>query len=480
MKQTAARIMLILQLSIFLCVVSAAQNDAASKSSPSPRRQLDHTVYNLPSLEKQLTELEKTKGKEDAALIPVLEEIGKAYREQGGYLPAMPLLERALAIARKSSGENSTDVAGAADYLGTLNLLAGDYGAALENYELARSILEKTMGKDGPPYLMEMQNIGVVYLRQGKLSEAETTLLNSENALSKLIGPAAPELTGCQGALGEVYLRKGNLTRAASQLQYALAVLSEGLELRPEGMTEADVKEMMAPMQNVLGAVYTTASFYDRAGDLLGESLKNYEAKRGHSHESLEAVPINLSALSEAEKYKGDAAGARERAESIHRENIGFAHAASVPLPPPLKPDVMRESKGSLANGQAGDWVSYSGPDGEPARKMEIAKSSPAAAIVVTSDWDGAAKKWMAGPEQLMSKASNLYELWDLDEAKAKPEKLEIKGKQLDVSCTLMPPDANNMQCKMCVSDEIPAGGMAKIECDGKVLMKATDYKRGK
>jgi len=480
MKETTARITLALQLSIFLCVVSAAQNDAASKNSPSPGRQLDHTVYNLPALEKQLAELESSKGKEDAALIPVLEEIGKAYREQGGYIPAMPLMRRELAIARKSSGENSTDVAVAADYLGTLNLLAGDDAAALENYELARSILEKTMGKDAPPYLMEMQNIGVVYLRQGKLSEAETTLLNSENALSKLMGPAAPELTGCQGALGEVYLRKGNLTKAESQLKYALTVLSEGLELRPEGMTEADVKEMMAPMQNTLGAVYTAAGFYDRAGDLLGEALKNYEEKRGRHHESLEAVLINLSALAEAERYKGDAAGARERAEWIHRENIGFAHAASVPLPVALKPDVIRESKGTLAGGRVGDWVSYTGSDGAPARKVEITKISPMAAIVVTSDWDGASKKWMAGPEQLMSKASTIYELWDLAEAEAKPEKMEMNGRQLDISCTLMPPDAENMRCKMCVSNEIPAGGMAKIECDGKVLMKATDHQRGK
>jgi tetratricopeptide (TPR) repeat protein len=331
------RLFLAAQLGLGIGSFAAVQENKTVPDVQSATRQQDQADKNLANLKKQLSDLETTKGKQHPDLLPVLKAIAKAYRVQGAYVTALPFTERGLQIAKTVYGENDLRVANELDALGTLDLVVGDTKGAIENYQLARPNVEKYLGAEHPLYAMLLVKVGAAYLADGRFEEAESASTNAKQILVKDFGPAAAEMTAAQEVLGELYLRKGEYSKAEKELVVALSIRSEGLSYRPSDMTEADVRLDMAPLQNLLGALYTAVGRYDEAGPVLNDALKAYEAKLGKNHPSLEEVLVNLAALAAA---KGDPAAAdvyRKRAESIHKENLGVAHLATVPLPQPFK-----------------------------------------------------------------------------------------------------------------------------------------------
>jgi tetratricopeptide (TPR) repeat protein len=461
-------------------LLAAAQENKTTRDAQSSTRQQDQTDKNLAGLKKKLSALETTKGKQHPDLMPVLDAICRAHREQGAYVTALPFAQQALEIERKVHGESDIAVAGALDFLGTFDLLAGDNKAAVENYQLARPIVEKNLGTEHPAYAMLLVHMGTAYLADGRIEAAESALQKAKQALVKGFGPAAQEVTAAQEILGDLYLKKGGYSRSEQELQYALAVRSEGLEFRPNDMTEADVLLYMAPLQNLLGALYTTVGLYDQAGPLLKDALKAYEAKLDKKHPLLEGVLVNLAALAEA---KGDTVasdGYQKRAESIHKEHLGISHLATVPLPRPDKAVVpSKEKLGPMANSHVGDWVSYAGPDGAPSEQKKIIRSTPVVVVVSNSFWDTQKKEWDSGSPRIVGLAATAKELYGASEGELKAEKMDIKGQQVEVACATVPAGAESKQCKACFARDIPVGGLAKMECDGKLIMRVLDYRRG-
>ena len=407
---TCPRISFLLMLMLFSpgffgAPLHGRQQQSTNLSPPQEAPQKD-----LATLKKELSTTEGRKGKDHPDLIPILTELAKASRDQGGYIPALPFAQRLLEITRKVRGQNHVETAGALDFLATLYRLQGDNQSALENYQRALPIAEKKLGTDHPAYATLLTNLAQVYMATGKTAEAESALQTALKVKSDYYGAAAPEATGVQMALGELYLRTGSFAKAEQLLIYALTIRSEGLGIPVQAgkTTEPEVLFYMAPIRNLLGRLYAVVGLYDRAEPLLQDALKAMEAQLGGEHPLLEDVLLNLAALSQATGETAKADGYQKRAEQIHEKNAGFSHVAGSPLPKPL--EAVLPSRNGLrpyADARVGDWVIYE-RQGIPAAKKEIVRKTPVVAIVLTYQWEPQKKEWLRGVEQLVDLSADL------------------------------------------------------------------------
>ncbi len=337
MRWFMVRLFLAAQLGLCLGPAALAQANKTAPEAQASTQQQEQSDKKLADLKQQLSDLESKKGKQDPDLIGVLDAIRKGYWERGFYVAALPFAQRAVDVARAAYGPNDLRVASELDGLGQLDRLAGDPKAAIENFQRMRPMVEKQLGMEHPLYAMLLVKTGAAYLADGRLEDAESAAGKGKQILVKAFGPAAGEVTAAQEVLGELYLRKGEYAKSEKELAVALAIRSEGLSYRPDDMTEADVRSGMAPLENLLGALYTAKGNYGKATPLLNDALKDFEAEVGKTHPVLEGVLVNLASLAAA---KGDSAAAgayRKRAESIHKENMGVALLPNVPLPQPVQ-----------------------------------------------------------------------------------------------------------------------------------------------
>jgi tetratricopeptide (TPR) repeat protein len=437
---------------------------------------------DLAALKKELSETEAKKGKDHPDLIPLLTDIAKAYRDQGGYIPAQPFARRALEIATKVRGKDAIETAGALDFLGTLYRLQGDNKSALENYERAEPIVKKKLGPDHPAYAMMLNNLATVYIAIGKNAEAASALEKAMAVVSEAFGPASAEVTAIQITLAELCLRTGKYAIADQLLVYALAIRSEGLELPVQaGQTTAqEVLLQIAPVRNLLGRLYTVVGLYDKAEPLLGDALKAYETALGGEHPLLEGVLVNLAALSEATGETAKVAGYQKRAEQIHEKNIGFSHAAELPRLKPLVAALpSRNGPRPYSDARVGDWVGYE-KDGVIYMKDEIIRKTSIVAITLTYLWYEKDKAWSPfGLERMVDLAADFKELYGVSENDLKPGKVRMKG--IEVKCLTAVVNDEGKRCKIYVApDTVPVGGVIKLVCDGKVILQAAEYHRAK
>ncbi|MBZ5678804.1 MAG: tetratricopeptide repeat protein [Acidobacteriia bacterium] len=469
---SALRTLFFLSLSFLLCHAASFAASQAEENSPK----------DLPTLKKQLSETEARKGKDDADLIPILYGISGAYRDQGGYIPGLPFAQRALEISQKVHGPDDPQTAGALDFLATMYRLQGDPKSALENYRRALTIVEKALGTKHPAYATLLDNLAEAYLAEGNFGEAESALQKAMTVASEAYGAAAPEVTPVRLDLGELYLRTGRYGKAEESLVYALTIRSEGLDvpLQAGQTTEKEVLFYMAPVRVVLGRLYTVTGLYDKAGPLLQDALKAIEATAGKENPFLEDVLVDLAALSAATGETEKAAAYQKRADEIHDRNIGISHLASSPRPKAFEASIP-PSNGikPYADVRVGDWVVYNGPQGTPIRKVEVIRKTPVVAIVEDSMWNAGGKEWLGGPEQMVNLSGGLKESFDVSESDLKTERTKIKGSE--ITCSTVVTKQEGKECKIYFApDAIPVGGLAKVECDGQVVMQAADYMRGK
>lgn len=462
-------------------VASVPQETKGAQEAPGSLRS-QHSRENKPAaLKTQLSQAEAEKGNNHPDLIPILLGVAQAYREQGGYIPASQFAQRALAITEKVHGSDNLQVAGVLDLLGTLYRLQGDSRHAHEYYERALPMVEKRLGSGHPSYAMLLNNLAKVYISTRKTEEAESTLQKAMQIIVDTFGPASAQATIIQETLGELYLTTGKYSAAEQQLRYALTVRSEALEF---GESRKDALFRMAPIQNLLGALYTVFGLYDKAEPLLHDALKAYEAKLGKEHTLLEGVLVNLAVLFDAEGKTTEAAAYRKRAEYIHEKNIGFSHTSTSLLPKPTEAvPAPRVKVGSMnadrpfANARVGDWVVYESSEGALIQKREIVRKTDVGVVVLTYMWIPETKEWHRGLEEIVSFSAGINDLYGVSPTDLKPEQIAIRS--ADITCGSAIVSAEGTECKICFApDIIPVGGMVRLECGGKIIMKAVDYHR--
>ena len=462
-------------------VVSVPQETKGGQEAPGPLRAQHSTEKEPAALKAQLARAEAEKGNDHPDLIPILLGIAQAYREQGGYIPASQFAQRALAIAEKVHGSDDLQVAGVLDLLGTLYRLQGDSRRAQEYYERALPIVQKRLGSGHPAYAIMLNNLAKAYISTRKTEEAESTLHKAMQIVVDTFGPASAQATIIQETLGDLYLTTRKYSAAEQQLRYALTVRSEALVF---GESRKDALFHMAPIQNLLGALYTAFGLYDKAEPLLYDALKAYEANLDKEHTLLEGVLVNLAVLFDAEGKTTEAAAYRKRAEYIHEKNIGFSHSSTSPLPmqtkavpaPPEKVKV-KDADQPFANARVGDWVVYEGSEGALLQKKEIVRKTDVGVVVLTYMWIPETKEWHRGLEEIISFSAGINDLYGVSVTDLKPEKVAIR--RTEITCGSAVVSEEGTECKICFApDMIPVGGMVTLECGGKVILKAVDYQR--
>jgi len=282
----------------------------------------------IESLKQQLGASEANKGKNHPDLVEILLNLGNAYRDEGGYVPATPYVERALSIEEKAHGSESLEVAATLDKLGTLYLLQGDTARARAAYMRARPTLLRELGKDKPAYGLFLMHVGELELLAGHIKEAQEAVDQALTAFGGEISHAAQEWTEANRMLGLLFLGLSKYKEAEQQLVYCLTVRSEALN------SENQDKALfyMASANNSLGQFYVTVGRNDEAEPLLLDALRAYEKQYGKNHPLLEDVLVNLAALYE---NKGDASKGRdyaERVQALHRLSSGYSHLSDWPV----------------------------------------------------------------------------------------------------------------------------------------------------
>jgi len=435
---------------------------------------------DLATLKRELATTEARRGTSDPALISILDSIARQLGEQWNFVAAEPAAQRALDIARKAHGEDSIEVVRELDLLGQFYLAQGDAEAALKNYQQALPMVEKKVGKEHPAYGLMLNDLAKSYLAAGKTAEAEEALKKSLATVTSSLGPASGEASEVQMTYGELYLRTGRYGRAESMLVYALTIRSEGLDIPVMAgqMTKKQALFGMAPAQNLLGRLYTVTQLYDQAGKMLQDALKADEDQLGKDHPALEAVLVNLAALSQAQGETDKAVEYQKRADAIHEKKIGIAYRADSPRlkafesNSPPAPGIH-----PLASARVGDWVVFSNKN-EPAEKKEVTGKTPVVVLVKTSEWNGAEKKWMEGREEMTEISATLKDMFDVAESDWKPETVRIKN--ADVASLAAVVDQQGQSCKLNVApDTVPLGGMISMSCGPEVVIQLSDYGHG-
>jgi len=463
-----------------LAPLSNAQEQTAPQSTIDNSK--EPSKRSLADLKRDLETAENLKGSEHHDLIPILQNIAKARREVGAYVPALESVRRAQAIADKTPGEDELTIAGNLDLMGTLELSAGDSGSALKHYEQAWAILQKKVASDNPANAMMQTRTGAALLELGKLPEAESALEKSLGRTTEMYGLASEEVIPIELLLGEVYLREGKYSRAEQQLASALAARSDSVSIQVAAgkITHADAEIMLSPIRNLLGALYTVAGAWDDAGPLLVDALKAWEVKLGPNDEALEKVLVNLAALARARGNAGSAAEYQKRAAQIHAATIGFAHLPGVPLPEAVRAPAIT-ANAPYTGTHVGDWVAYQGLEGSLPEKKEVTRKTSTALWLQTSEWDRKAKRWQPGDEGLVGLTEDLQLPGQNPNGPATEEKVEIQGRPVDTACRKVADSPLAKECRVCEAPGIvPLGGFVKLECDGRVLYQAVAFGNGK
>ena len=465
----------------------AAESQRTTVATPNPqaapqstRLQAIRRQYIAP-LEQELSRIESEKGEDHPDVIPILFKIGKAYREHGAYVAALPVLERALRLSETVDGGDSREAAAALDYLGTLHRLQGNYGKSRDHYERALEITERQYGDDHPAYATQLHNLAKALMAVREMDEAEALLQKSLEIEFAAFGAAAHEATLTQATLGELYLQTGKVGKAEQILIYALTIRSEAMGFVALGAESREDAELyMAPLENLLGALYTAVGLYEKAQPLLDDTLSAYEAKLDASDPRLESVLMNLAAMYEGSGNTAKAETYHAKAERIHAANLGFAYVESMPLRssvPRLAP--VNNPEGPFAAALPGDWVIYES-EGEPVLKAEILKVTPVVILLTNRTWDAQDEEWKGSDERMIRRDIKLNEYYELEDLDLQQDTVAFGGKEIGcLTGTIEGPDGTMLKFYL-APDVVPLGGLLRLEQNNEVVLVASQYGRGK
>jgi len=469
----------VLVLPLYSFVFGASSKPAARSTSAQPSQEKQEG--NLAALKKTLADVEAEKGADHRDLIPILTAIGLAYRKQGGYVLALPFCQRATQIAEKAGGGDSLELAAALDFLGTIYRLAGHEQSALEQYYRALPVVRKHLGTEHPAYGILLSNQASAEMAVGKTDEALKALREAARVVDDAYGQASQDATYVKEILGELYLRIGRFSAAEDELQYALTVRSEGLDgLYAGAIPKEETLYNIAPVENLLGRLYTVVGLYDKAEPHLHNALSAFETKLGNHHPALESVLVNLAALAEARSDAARAAEYQERARQIHARNVGFSFAPATLLATAIQAAPAESPRGLFVDSRVGDWVVRGDKKGRPMERQELVRKTALVAVLRHSWWQREEKQWSPGTERIVDLTATHADLFGETTSNPTTKRISIKGAKLTCVAAVAESDGKKCTRYFAPGEIVPLGGLVRIECDGDVLFQVIDYHRGK
>lgn len=282
-------------------------------------------------------------------------------RDTYRFAEAQPLAEEAVAVRTRMLGGNDPLVAETLETLGSIYSGQGAYEKSATTFEKARAIYESHIDAKNPAppeYGTLLVNLAGNYHRLGKYHQAETDFDTGLDVLRKTIGPTHPIYATSLMGPANLEMEIGNYAAAEKFYNEAAPLLKSSLgETHPIYVHLLDNRAVLyQAMGNRTAAEsdYRTAlelrkKIYGPNHVLIAATLRNYGrfvyTRNPEEGEKLlrEAAEIyanfpnrpafeyanSLLALGEAQRKRGDLAGAREtfqKARDVAEQGLGAKH----------------------------------------------------------------------------------------------------------------------------------------------------------
>ncbi len=193
-----------------------------ARSDPSLRRELASALFHLGKLSRKfgrageaeaetlLTEAlsisEGLFGRENAALAPLLNELGRLHIHRSQYAGAEGVLERLLAIAR-AKGEENADVATALAGLGVVKRKLGDDASAEALFRDALRIQEKMLEPSHMATVVTLEHLSETCAARGNFDEALAMRRRALATREVALGPGHATVQAARSRVAELELQ---------------------------------------------------------------------------------------------------------------------------------------------------------------------------------------------------------------------------------------------------------------------------------
>jgi TonB family protein len=193
-----------------------------ARSDPALRRELASALFHLGKLSRKfgrageaeaeslLTEAlaisEELFGRENAAVAPLLNELGRLHIHRSQFARAAEVLERLLAIAR-AKGEENADVATVLAGLAVVKRKLGDDASAETLYRDALRIREKVLEPHNMVTVVTLEHLSETCAARGNFDEALSLLRRGLAAREVALGPGHATVQAGKSRLAELELQ---------------------------------------------------------------------------------------------------------------------------------------------------------------------------------------------------------------------------------------------------------------------------------
>jgi tetratricopeptide (TPR) repeat protein len=269
----------------------------------------------IPLFEKSRATRTSKSGANDPDTLAGMNNLGRAYHEDGQLDKAVPLLEETYRLMKARMGAGHASSLSLANNLATAYLDAGGLDRALPLYEETFELQKSTLGPDHVDTLNTMNNLALTYQARGRMRQAMPLLERALELRRGKFGPHHADTLNSMNNLADGYRADGKLDRALPLWEETLALRKAHL-----GPDHTDTLNTMAN----LAAAYRKDNQVGKAMPLLEEAFLLIKAKRGPDH------PNTLTAMNNlAVGYRAD--GHPEKATPLLEEALGLARAKHGP-----------------------------------------------------------------------------------------------------------------------------------------------------
>src|SRR5215831_10266124 len=209
----------------------------AARSDPGLRRELASALFQLGKLSRKfgrageaeaeplLTEAlvisERVFGRDDAALAPLLSELGRLHIHRLQHARAEQVLERLLAIARgPGQSDENADVATALAGLAVLKRKLGDHASAEALFRDALRIREQVLEPSHMVIVVTLEHLSETCAARGNFAEALALLRRGLATRELVLGPGHATVQAARARVTELELQvavAADTSAAASQ-----------------------------------------------------------------------------------------------------------------------------------------------------------------------------------------------------------------------------------------------------------------------
>ena len=317
-----------LALAMWLALIASACLSAPSSAQRNETAALSAKITELsragkyseaiPLAQRQLEDLEKTRGPVDRDVAASLNNLALLYGNQGRDSEAEPLYKRAIAILEQIYGLDFSEVAPELNNLAALYQRQERYADAEPLFKRALAIREKVLGRDHPDLGQSLNNMATLYEKQGRHAESEPLFKRSLAIYEKALGPEHPAVATLLNNLGQVDKVEDRYADAEPLIKRSLAIREKLL-----GRDHPDVARSL----NNLADLYERQRRYAEAEPLYQRALAIRERALGSDHPDAWTSLNNLASSYQTQRRTADALPLVERTIASGRAQLHVALA---------------------------------------------------------------------------------------------------------------------------------------------------------